>query len=74
MYAEGRILGKSGALQQDIIREKQGIRAALVEFGGSPAGAWTPPPAENLYDHIIFLDGAHGECYGRTKSQRLPNQ
>jgi hypothetical protein len=51
-----------------------GISAVFTEFGGSAAGAGTLPPADDLYDHIIFLDGARGECYGRTKSERLPNQ
>jgi hypothetical protein len=74
MYAEGRIVGKSGALQQDFPRKNGDIGAALVESGGSAAGPGCSFRPESLYDHIIFLDGARGECYGRTKSQRLPNQ
>src|SRR6202035_292790 len=33
-----------------------------------------PGSACGLYEHIIFVDEAGGECYGRTKFQQSVNQ
>ena len=77
MYAEGRIVGKSGALQQDVIRRKirektsknVAISAALIEFCGSAAGA----PAVTGGPGIIWPYNFPGRSARRMlRSHKIP--
>jgi hypothetical protein len=70
MYAAGRIVGKSERRNKILQGRNSGIKPVKSEFGGWDTRPGVVRTAFNLYEHIIFLDGARGECYGREKSQR----
>jgi hypothetical protein len=74
MYAAGPAVGKSEHCNKTLSGKNVEISAAQAEFGRPASGAVTPLPVRDLYDHIIFLDGARGECYGRTKSNDYPTK
>jgi hypothetical protein len=74
MYAAGPAVGKSEHCNKTLSGKNVESSAVPAEFGRPASGAGTALPVKYLYDHIIFLDGARGECYGRTKSNDYPTK
>jgi hypothetical protein len=74
MYAEGSAVGKAEQRSNGAMTRKRSIRGTTTEFCGKPPVLRAAPKAHFLYEYIILLDVAGGECYGRAKSRALPNQ
>src|SRR5271165_1155371 len=71
MYAGDYGVGKSEQRSKHWLHANDHFAAAIVRFPGGLAWPNAPPPAHCLYGHIIFVDAADGECYGRARSYRI---
>jgi hypothetical protein len=70
MYAESRAVGKQEQCNKASWPKICRFDAVPAGFCRALFGAEDAPPALDLYDHIILVDGTRGECYGRIKSYR----
>jgi hypothetical protein len=74
MYPEERLVGKSKQRSTAIQLKKPYFCNEAMHRGNSPEWRLESGSASVLYEHIIVVDEARGECYGRAKYPDQPDQ